>query len=50
MANAAELAERFEDMLNIMKLRFSKENNEMTVEERNIVSVAYKNLIGSKRV
>jgi len=52
MARSAEAAERYEDMCMLMKeltkLQLSK-NEDLTVEERNLLSVAYKNVIGTKR-
>jgi len=52
MARTAETAERYEDMCSIMRdlvLYNGKNNQDLTVEERNLVSVAYKNVIGSRR-
>lgn len=48
VAKQAELAERYEEMTEIMK-HIACENRELSVEERNLLSVAYKNLIGSRR-
>jgi len=47
-AKLAEQAERFEEMVNDMK-EVAKQPQELTVEERNLLSVAYKNVIGSRR-
>ncbi|XP_033747557.1 14-3-3-like protein isoform X1 [Pecten maximus] len=44
----AEQAERYEDMVQWMQ-KVAEEDTEMTVEERNLLSVAYKNVIGTKR-
>jgi len=52
MARTAETAERYEDMCKIMRelvIFTGQENAELTVEERNLLSVAYKNVIGSRR-
>jgi len=52
MARTAETAERYEDMCKIMRelvLFTGKNEQELTVEERNLLSVAYKNVIGSRR-
>ncbi|EPS59645.1 14-3-3 protein, partial [Genlisea aurea] len=50
MAKLAEQAERYEEMVEFMeKLAKSADGDEMTVEERNLLSVAYKNVIGSRR-
>jgi len=48
MAKVSEQTERFEDMLNYMKQVVSQ-GQELTVEERNLLSVAYKNSVGSRR-
>ena len=51
MARTAETAERYEDMCKIMRelVLYIPTNSELTVEERNLLSVAYKNVIGSRR-
>eukprot|EP00274_Cyanoptyche_gloeocystis_P005567 CAMPEP_0196652586 /NCGR_PEP_ID=MMETSP1086-20130531/1923_1 /TAXON_ID=77921 /ORGANISM="Cyanoptyche gloeocystis , Strain SAG4.97" /LENGTH=257 /DNA_ID=CAMNT_0041983215 /DNA_START=99 /DNA_END=872 /DNA_ORIENTATION=- len=48
MAKLAEQAERYDDMVESMK-RVAKLDVELTVEERNLLSVAYKNVIGARR-
>jgi len=48
MAKLAEQAERYDEMVNSMKLVASMDV-ELTVEERNLLSVAYKNVIGARR-
>ena len=48
MAKITEQTERFEDMLDAMNKVVSA-NADLTVEERNLLSVAYKNTIGSRR-
>lgn len=48
MAKLAEQAERYEEMVNAMK-EVAKLHVELTVEERNLLSVAYKNVIGARR-
>ncbi|KAG0078877.1 14-3-3 protein [Linnemannia elongata] len=48
LAKLAEQAERYEEMVNNMKdVAFS--DTELSVEERNLLSVAYKNVIGARR-
>jgi len=47
-ARLAEQAERFDEMVADMK-EVAKQPQELTVEERNLLSVAYKNVIGSRR-
>jgi len=47
-AKLAEQAERFDEMVADMK-EVAKQPQELTVEERNLLSVAYKNVIGSRR-
>lgn len=52
LARTAESAERYSDMCILMKKlveRKCKSNEQLKVEERNLLSVAYKNVIGSKR-
>ena len=50
MAKLAEQAERYEEMVEFMeKVSASAESEELTVEERNLLSVAYKNVIGARR-
>ena len=48
MAKVCEQTERFEDMLTYMKEVLACEQP-LTVEDRNLLSVAYKNSVGSKR-
>nr|ABX45047.1 putative 14-3-3 epsilon isoform [Heliocidaris tuberculata] len=48
MAKLAEQAERYDEMVNHMK-DVAKVNEELSVEERNLLSVAYKNVIGARR-
>lgn len=47
-ARLAEQAERYEDMVEYMKT-VAKMDKELSVEERNLLSVAYKNVIGARR-
>jgi len=52
MARTAETAERYDDMCAFMRelVKWSdKEKAELTVEERNLLSVSYKNVIGARR-
>nr|GMD84613.1 14-3-3-like protein GF14 iota [Ipomoea batatas] len=48
MAKLSEQAERYEEMVEYMK-NVAKLNVELTVEERNLLSVGYKNVIGARR-
>jgi len=48
MAKLAEQAERYEEMVDYMK-NVAKQDVELTIEERNYLSVAYKNVIGARR-
>ncbi|KAG2381983.1 hypothetical protein C9374_005775 [Naegleria lovaniensis] len=48
MAKLAEQAERYDEMVQSMK-KVAQLDVELTVEERNLLSVAYKNVIGSRR-
>lgn len=47
-ARLSEQAERFDEMIVDMK-EVAKQPQELSVEERNLLSVAYKNVIGSRR-
>jgi len=47
-AKLAEQAERYDEMVEAMK-KVANMNVELTVEERNLLSVAYKNVIGARR-
>ena len=48
MAKITEQTERFEDMIDCMQ-QVVKADASLSVEERNLLSVAYKNTIGSRR-
>ncbi|XWS64195.1 hypothetical protein CRYUN_Cryun06bG0165400 [Craigia yunnanensis] len=48
LAKLAEQAERYEEMVESMK-QVAKLDCELTVEERNLLSVGYKNVIGARR-
>lgn len=48
MSRIAEQTERFEDMLEYMK-KVVEYQSELNIEERNLLSVAYKNSVGSRR-
>jgi 14-3-3 protein epsilon len=48
MAKLSEQAERYDEMVENMK-KVACSNVELTVEERNLLSVAYKNVIGARR-
>ncbi len=48
MAKLAEQAERYDEMVEAMKA-VATTDVELTVEERNLLSVAYKNVIGARR-
>ncbi|KAK1361788.1 G-box regulating factor 6 [Heracleum sosnowskyi] len=50
LAKLAEQSERYEEMVNFMEhLVLTSPTTELTIEERNLLSVAYKNVIGSLR-
>ncbi|KAK4528313.1 hypothetical protein GAYE_SCF54G6250 [Galdieria yellowstonensis] len=52
LAKLAEQAERYDEMIQEMRKIASEANEkepELTVEERNLLSVAYKNVIGARR-
>lgn len=48
LAKLAEQAERYDEMVEAMK-SVARSESELSVEERNLLSVAYKNVIGSRR-
>ena len=50
LARVAEQAERFEDMVEFLKAAIdAKSGEDFTIDERNLLSVGFKNLIGSQR-
>merc|ERR1712178_607012 len=50
LARVAEQAERFEDMVKFLQEAIdAKRGEDFTVDERNLLSVGFKNLIGSQR-
>jgi tetratricopeptide (TPR) repeat protein len=52
LVRVAETAERYEDMCKFVKALVQNKtakNQDLDVEERNLLSVAYKNVVGSKR-
>ena len=49
MARVAEQAERFDDMVEFLRPILKEKGGEFSVDERNLLSVGFKNLIGSKR-
>jgi hypothetical protein len=49
LARVAEQAERFDDMVNFLKPVLDAKAGDVTSDERNLLSVAFKNLISSKR-
>jgi len=49
LARVAEQAERFEDMVHFLSVVLDAKGADVTSDERNLLSVAFKNLISSKR-
>jgi 14-3-3 protein epsilon len=49
MARVAEQAERFDDMVGYLQAVVKAKKEDFTTEERNLLSVGFKNQIGSKR-
>ena len=50
MVKLAEQAQQYEEMVEFMeKVSTAVESKELTVEEQNLLSVAYKNVIGTRR-
>ena len=48
LARLCEQAERYDEMVSYMK-EVAKIGGELTVDERNLLSVAYKNVVGTRR-
>ncbi|OMJ93472.1 hypothetical protein SteCoe_3594 [Stentor coeruleus] len=49
LCRMSEQSERYEEMIEFVRAFISKEHSELSVEERNILSVAYKNVVGNRR-
>ena len=49
LARVAEQAERFEDMVDFLEEVLAEKKGDVNPDERNLLSVAFKNLISSKR-
>merc|ERR1712084_121788 len=49
LARVAEQAERFEDMVDYLSKVLESKGGDVSADERNLISVAFKNLISSKR-
>ena len=49
MAKMAEQAERYEEMVEYMKKVAQGCSEDLSLEERNLLSVAYKNVVGARR-
>tara|TARA_B110000285_G_scaffold82641_1_gene95109 strand:- start:535 stop:801 length:267 start_codon:yes stop_codon:yes gene_type:complete len=49
LARVAEQAERFDDMVDQLEHVLAEKGADVTSDERNLLSVAFKNLISSKR-
>jgi len=49
MAKLAEQAERYEEMVEYMKKVAAASVDDLSLEERNLLSVAYKNVVGARR-
>jgi 14-3-3 family protein len=49
LARLSEQTERYSEMIEYVKLFVSKTQQDLSVEERNILSVAYKNVVGARR-
>ena len=47
MARVADQAERYEDMVQFLKEIMAETNEDVSVDVRNLLSVGFKNLIGS---
>ena len=49
LAKITQQAERYDEMLEYVKMFILKMQTDLTIEERSIVSVAFKNFIGIRR-
>jgi len=49
MAKLAEQAERYDEMVEYMKTVANEATKDLSLEERNLLSVAYKNVVGARR-
>ena len=49
MARVAEQCERYDDMVEFLRPILREKGGDFSVEERNLLSVGFKNLIGGKR-
>ena len=49
MARVADQAERYEDMVTFLKEIMTESDEDVSVDVRNLLSVGFKNLIGSRR-
>merc|ERR1719352_1552094 len=49
MAKLAEQAERYDEMVDYMKKVANSAPADLSLEERNLLSVAYKNVVGARR-
>ena len=49
MARVAEQSERFQDMVDFLKPVIKEKGSSLSNDERNLLSVAFKNLISSQR-
>merc|ERR1711988_196645 len=49
MAKLAEQAERYDEMVEYMKAVTESAKEDLSLEERNLLSVAYKNVVGARR-
>ena len=49
MAKLAEQAERYDEMVEYMKELVNSATEDLSLEQRNLLSVAYKNVVGARR-
>jgi len=49
MAKLSEQAERYDEMVEYMKSVATNSTSDLSLEERNLLSVAYKNVVGARR-
>ena len=50
MARICEQSERWGDMMDFLKIVIETKGGDMTLDERTMISVAYKNVVATKRI
>ena len=50
LARIAESSEQYDDMIDLLKPVFEQKTGDISLEERNVLCVAYKNAVGMRRI